>query len=404
MREDTLDDDDRTVDDDTEVDGAEAHQIGRDTEYAHENEGEEHRKRNDRGDDQAGAGVAEEYYEDDEDDDGALDKVADDGRNVTADKFRTVQIGAYRNALGQHLLYLLHAGLELFGYDIGICALEHHGYAADTLALAVACHGAETFCRSELDGPDVADVYGYAAAVCNDYLADVVQRGDHTLGTYVVCAVDLLDIAAARILVVAAQGIEYVAYGYVERVERVGIHGDLILLEIAAEAVYLDYAGYARQLALDDPVLYGTQLHGVVFVLISGSHVERILVYLAQTGGYGHHLGHAELRWDLTRDSLDLFVDELPRVEYRNALLEYDRDDREPETRYGTDLLDVHDVAHGNLYGKCDELLDLLRGECRRDGYDLYLVVGNIRYGVDRKREHRVYSACKQEECREPDE
>lgn len=69
-----------------EADGTEAHQIGRDTEYAHENEGEEHRKRNDRGDDQAGAGVAEEYYEDDEDDDGALDKVADDGRNVTADE------------------------------------------------------------------------------------------------------------------------------------------------------------------------------------------------------------------------------------------------------------------------------------------------------------------------------
>ena len=152
-------------------------------------------------------------------------------------------------------------------------------------------------------------MYGYAAAVCNDYLADIVQRGDHTLGTYVVCAVDLLDIAAARILVVAAQGIEYVAYGYVERVERVGIHGNLILLEIAAEAVYLDYAGYARQLALDDPVLYGTQLHGVVLVLISGSHVERILVYLAQTGGYGHHLGHAELRGNLTRDGLDLFVD-----------------------------------------------------------------------------------------------
>lgn len=402
--EDTLHDHDRPVDDDAEVDGSEAHQVGRDAEQPHEDEGEEHRERDDRRHDQSGADVAQEENQDEEDDDRPFDQVADHGRDVAVDELRAVQIGADGDPFGQHLLDFGHPILQLPGHHVGVGALEHHGDAADAFALAVACHGAEALGRPELHGGHVADVDRDAAAVGHDDLADVVERRDHAFRADVVGAVHLFDVAAARVLVVAAQGLEDVADGDVERVERIGIDRHLILLEVAAEAVDLDDSGDSRQLPLDDPVLDRAQLHRVVAILVAGRDVERILVDLAQTRGDGHHLGRSQLRGNLSGDGLYLLVDELPGVEDRDTLLEYDGDDREAETRDGADLHDVHDVAHRHLDREGDELLDLLRRERGRNGHDLHLVVGDVRHGIDRQGQHRVDAARQQEERGQTDE
>ena len=53
-----LDDDDRPIDDDAEVDGAKTHQIGPHAREAHQNEREEQRQRNERGCDDAAADAA----------------------------------------------------------------------------------------------------------------------------------------------------------------------------------------------------------------------------------------------------------------------------------------------------------------------------------------------------------
>lgn len=57
-----LDDDDRPVDDDAEVDGSKAHQIGPHAEDAHEDEGKEQRERDERGGDEASADAAQEQH------------------------------------------------------------------------------------------------------------------------------------------------------------------------------------------------------------------------------------------------------------------------------------------------------------------------------------------------------
>ena len=333
-----------------------------------------------------------------------LDEVANHGRDVAVDQLRAVQIGVDGDPFGQHLLDFLHARLQLAGDHVGVGPLEHHGDAADTLALAVARHGAEALGRAELHGAHVAHVNRDAAAVGHHDAADVVERRNHTLGADVVGAVDLLDVAAARVFVVAAQRLEDVADGDVERVEGVGVDGHLILLEVASEAVDFDDSRDARQLALDNPVLDGAQLHGVVALLVARLDVERILVDFAQTRGDGHHLGGAQLGGNLSGDGLYLFVDELPGVENRHALLEDHRDDRQTEARHGANLLDVHDVAHRHLDGEGDELLDLLRSERGGDGHNLHLVVGDVRHGVDRKRHHRIDSSRQQEEGGQSDE
>ena len=234
---------------------------------------------------------------------------------------------------------------------------------------------------------------GDAVAVGDDDLLNVVQRVDHAFGSDVVSAVDLLDVAATGVLVVAGQGLEHLADGDVERIEGIGVHGHLILLQIAAKAVNLYDAGNAGELALHYPVLDGAQLHGVVTLLVAGGYVEGVLVDFAQTGGYGHHLGGAQLSGYLACHGLNLFADELSGLQGGYALLEDHGDQRETEAAHRANLFDIHDVAHGNLDGEGDELLHLLRGQGRGDGDYLHLVVGDVGHGIDWQCHHGIQSS-----------
>ena len=59
-----LDDDDGAVDDDAEVDGAEAHQVGADLRLDHAGDGDQHRERDDAGRRERGAKIAENQKQD----------------------------------------------------------------------------------------------------------------------------------------------------------------------------------------------------------------------------------------------------------------------------------------------------------------------------------------------------
>ena len=58
MGQDALQNHDRAIHHDTKVDRAQAHQVGRDPEAAHQDEGKQHRQGNDRGHDHAGPHIA----------------------------------------------------------------------------------------------------------------------------------------------------------------------------------------------------------------------------------------------------------------------------------------------------------------------------------------------------------
>jgi len=370
----------------------------------HQDEGEQHGQRNDGGHDQARPDIAQEEDQHDKHDQGALDQVADDGRYVAVHQFRAVQVGLDAHPFGQHLLHLLDPFLQLLGDGVGIGALQHHGDTADTLALAIFRHGAEALGRPETDLSDVADMHRDAAPVGDDDPFDVTQFLNHTFRTDVIGPVDLLNVASSRVLVVLAQGFEDLADGEVHGVEHIGIDRHLILLEVASEAVDLDDARDAGQLALDDPVLDRAQLHGVVARLITGRHFQDILIDLAQSGRDGHQLGRAQLGRDLANNGLYLLVDQLAGIERRDILLEYDRHERQAEAGDRTDLLHVHDITHRDLDREGDQLLHFLRGKGGRDGNDLHLVVGDVGYRVDRQRHHRVDSPGQQENRRQCDE
>ena len=208
---------------------------------------------------------------------------------------RTVQIWFYRHAFGQHLLYFRHALLQFARDHVGIGAFQHHGDAAHAFTLTVDSHGSETLGRTETNGSHVAHVDGDAATVGDDDAPDVFEIMYHTLRTDVVGSVFLFDIAAARVLVVAAQRLEHVADSDIERVEGIGIYGDLVLFQMSAETVDFHNARYSRQLPLHNPVLDGAQVHVVVLVFVFRVNFQNVLINFTQTRGDRHHLGHSQV-------------------------------------------------------------------------------------------------------------
>ena len=81
-----LDHHDRAIDDQAEVDRAQAHQAAGDPDPFHHRDGEEHRQRDRRGDDQPGPEVAEEGEQHGDDQDGPLEQVPLDGLEHLVDQ------------------------------------------------------------------------------------------------------------------------------------------------------------------------------------------------------------------------------------------------------------------------------------------------------------------------------
>ena len=82
---------------------------------------------------------------------------------------------------------------------------------------------------------------------------------------------------------------------------------------MAAPSVYLHHPGNAGELAFYYPVLDGAQFGVGIGVLIARSHVENVLVYLAQPRGYRTHLRRAETFGNVFGGRFYLFGYELAR-------------------------------------------------------------------------------------------
>ena len=91
---------DRAVDDDAEIDRAEREQVRRDVGQVHQDEGNEHRQRDDDGDDQRAARAAEEQDQDDQDQRRCLRaRVCETLSTVRLHQVRAVEVGDDPHAL-----------------------------------------------------------------------------------------------------------------------------------------------------------------------------------------------------------------------------------------------------------------------------------------------------------------
>ena len=233
-------------------------------------------------------------------------------------------------------------------------------------------------------------MYRDTSTIGHDNLFNVFQVGNHTFRTDVIGTVHLFYIATSGILVIAAQCIVHIADGNIERIQGIRVNSHFILLQVSSETVDFHNARNTRKLSFHNPVLNGTQLHGIILVLIFRGHFQYILVDFTQTGSNGHHLRHTQLRRYFSGHGLYLLIHQLTGIQRRHAFLEYYRHYGKSKTRHRTDFLHIHNVAHGNLYRERNQLLYLLRSQSRRYRDYLHLIIGNIRYGINRQRQHRI--------------
>ena len=300
-----LHDDDGAVDDNAEVDGSEAHQIGPHAEDAHQDEGEEQREGNERGRDDAAAQAAEQQHQHEHHDESALGEIARYGRRGAVYELRAVEKRLDAYAGRQGALHLGEALLHTVDHLVRVLPLEHHYRAAHGL-VAVLCERAVAHLRAIVDIiGSVAHGDGHTALVLHHDAANVIEALHHALAADETGLMILLDVGSARVEVVAPEGLYQVTYGDMHGVEMPGREGYLILLHAAAEGVDLHHARYHAQLPLHCPVLYGAQL---LRRILRGVGLERVLQYLAEPRADGPHLGCAEALGNVAADLAELLL------------------------------------------------------------------------------------------------
>ena len=231
-------------------------------------------------------------------------------------------------------------------------------------------------------------MYRNTSTIGHDNLFNIFQVGNHTFRTDVIGTVYLFYITTSGILVIAAQCIVHIADGDIERIQGIRIDSHFILLQVSSEAVDFHNAWNTRKLSFHNPVLNGTQLHGIIFILIPGSHFQYILIDFTQTGGNRHHLRHTQLRRYFSGHGLYLLIHQLTGIQCGHTFLEHHGHQRQAETGHGTNFLHIHDVAHGHFYRKSNQLFHLLRGQSGRHGNNLYLIIGNVGHCIDGQCQH----------------
>ena len=386
----------RAVHHDTEVDGPQTHQVGRHPEDTHHDKTEQHGQRNHRSHNQSRPYIAQEDNQHQKHNQSPLNQVAHHRRNIPVHQFRTVQVRFHADPFGQHFLHGSYPLLQFTGHHIRVGPFQHHCDTSHTFSFTVLGHGTEALRRTKLHLTDIAHMHRNTTAVGYHHLLDVADILNHTLRADVISLFRFLNVTATRILVVPVQCREYLPNRNVQREQGVRIDRHLILLQITSETVDFHNSRNTRQLPSYNPVLDGTQLHGIIPVLITGSHLQHILINLSQSGGNRHQLGRTQFGRNLHR--LNLLIDQLPGVEHRNIFLKHYRHQRESETGYRPDFFHIHDITHTHLDGESNELFHFLRSQCRRYGHNLHLIVRNIRHCINGQCQHGVDASCQQQQ------
>jgi len=377
-----FDEDDGGVDDEAEVDGAEAHEVGGDVEVAHAEDGDEHGEGDGGGDDEAGAPLEEEEEEDGDDDEAAFDEVGEGGFDGAIDQIAAVVEGIEADARGEGLVELLEAADDAFGDGAAVGALEHHDDAEDGFAAAVAGGGALAEFAAQADAAERAEQDGRAGVGGDGDVFEVGEGGDEADAAEETLLAAALEVAAADVLVIAFEGLDDVADRDAVGDEEGRVEEDLVLFLETAVGVDLDDAFELAEAGFDEPVEERAELHGAVLFAGLGRGLEGELDDFAEAGGDrgefgGESFGELALGLDEALEGLAAGLGE------GVAVLEDDGDLGEAELGDGADVLLVGEAGEGGLDGGGDVLLDFEGREGGGFGVDLDLVIGEVGDGVD---------------------
>ena len=264
-------------------------------------------------------------------------------------------------------------------------AAEHHDHAADDLACPVLDRAALTDRLAGRDLGHVADEDGRPALRLQRHRPDVVARLEKADAADEILLFAPLEDVPADVEVVPAERLADLPEGEVVGEELLRVHRHMVLLDVAAEGVDLADAGHGLEQRGQDPVLNGPDLGQVFLRVHAGGPVPRegVLIDLAHGRGHRSH-GDLRARGDALPGLDQPLEDELAGEIDIDAVLEDDRDDRQPRLGHGADLGQPGQAAHHDLDGIRDEPLHLGRRHARDGRQDLDLDIGHIGEGIDR--------------------
>ena len=388
-----LDHHDGAVDEQAEVDGAQAHQARRDAEEPHADRAEEHRDRDGQRDEQRRAQVAEDGEQDRHDQHGALGHVRDHGLERGVDEIAAgvEQFDLHVRRQGR----VLERGLRVERHPAGVGAAEHE-HGAEHRLLAAFRRAAHALGEAFPDVGHRGQGDGLAAHVELDGDdADLVEAPEASGGPHDHLPPLRLDVAAPRVLAEPFEALDHLLDGHADFVQPLGVDLDVDLLLVAARRVDLGHVlDRAPQVGRDDEVLNGPQVEQALPLGLGGQRaaglgLDGVHDHLAQAGADGGELRRKPRR-KLAARALQLLADLLARPVDVGLILEDHDHLRKAVLGQGAHVLDAGDAAHVRLDREGDGLLDLFRVQSARLRVDDHLDGRDVRHRVDRSDDDRI--------------
>ncbi len=385
-----LDQHHRAVDDDPEVHRAERDQVCRQPAPVDHDERDEERQRDDRGDDQRRAPVAQEDHEDRDHQRGAEREVLRHRLHGVVDEVGALVDRDDLHARRQPRFQSRQALVQRLDHELRVLALDHLHDALDDVVALVETDDPGARARARLHrGRDVADEDRAALAARDGDALDVLDRAEEPDPAHDERLLAPAQEPAAGVAARVAERLRHLVDRHRVLLQQVRVEPDLVLLQCPAEADHVGDAGHHAQVRADDPVL--DRAHLVARHV--GRRLERIPVDLAE-----RVRERRELRLHAGRevDDLQLLEHLLPREVVVGPFGEGERHHREPGDRHRAQLHEPRHARHLALDRQRDQALHLLRRLARILGDHLDLDVLHVRERLDPQVERRAHAEARE--------
>jgi len=191
-----------SIDQDSEIDGADGEQVGGDSLGMKKDEGEQHGQGNRECNDDGSAHADQETHQHHEDENHPHDHVVLDGIDSELHEIAAVVIGANFDIGGQDLLVELRCfRFHALQHILRLFAAAHHDDAFDSIVSLVESKFAEPRSVPDRDAADVVHPHRYAVLRADDDVADILGIANQTQAAHVV------ELAALGIKSAAGVGI-----------------------------------------------------------------------------------------------------------------------------------------------------------------------------------------------------
>jgi len=372
---------------DGDGDAAQAHQVRIDAEELHENETDHHRQRHGDADDEAASQVAQkhEHHEGGHEDlfeESILERIerlVDKHGSIIEGNDLDLAGGAVGERFrGQRGGDVADPLLDPVDHLERISPVSDGDHAADRLD-SLLVQNAPSQSRPGGDPSHVLDVNGDVLGDADHGILEVGDALDETLSPHDVLDAVPLDRFGADVDVRPLDGHEHILQPHAVGPHRVGIHVDLVLADVTADAGDLTDTRNPLQGVAHVPVLDGAEL---IEAEAAPGTLECVPVDLAKAGGIraetGGHAGGQHLLSDV-----ELFQQTRPAPVEIVLVIEDHVDHGEAEHREGADRLEAGRTLQHGGERVGDLVFDVLRRTAGPVGEDELLVLADVRDGVD---------------------